>query len=180
MLSDIKEIKTNHILPNQAIPSNVDIIITTEIEKKNLDFEKIFVPKAFNRYYLFSNIFLLAKNKNYFNEIVVGIDPGKTTGLAVLAEKEIILGYGEFYTAVDAVKEVITVFFNIETSELIIKVGAGGGQIKDEIVRRLNEIFHDKVPIEVVNEDFTSRKKINRFGKNFSKNVQSSILIALR
>ncbi|MHA1198184.1 MAG: hypothetical protein ACTSQF_02325 [Candidatus Heimdallarchaeaceae archaeon] len=180
MLSNINEIKVNHVLPNESIPSNTDVIITTEIEKKELDFKNIFVPKAFNHYYLFSNILLLAKNKNYFDEIIVGIDPGKTTGFAVLAEKEIVLGEGEFYTAVDAVKEVITVFFNIETSELIIRVGAGGGPIKDEIVRRLNEIFRDKVPIEVVNEDFTSQKRLVRFSKKFSKDVKSAILIALQ
>ncbi len=180
VLSNIQEIKINHILPNQPIPSNTDVIITTEIEKKEFDFEKIFVPKAFNQYYIFSNILLLAKNKSYFDEIIVGIDPGKTTGFIVLAEKEIVLGSAELYTAVDAVKEAITVFFNIETSALIIKVGEGGGLIRDEIVKRLNEIFHGKVTIEIVNEAFTSQKKTNRFGTKFSKNVQSAILIALR
>ncbi len=180
ILSEIKEIKTNHILPNQLIPSGTDIVITTEIEKKKVNFEKLFVPKAFNSYYIFSNIYLLAKNKNYFNEIIVGIDPGKTTGLAVIAEKETLLGKGEFYTAVDTVKEVISVFFNVETSNLIIKVGEGGGQIKNEIVKRLDEIFHNKVPIQIVNEDFTSQKKVNYFDSKFPKNIQSAILIALR
>jgi hypothetical protein len=180
ILSDIKEIKTNHILPNQSIPSNTDIVVTTEIERKELVFEKIFVPKAFNRYYLYSNILLLAKNKKYFNELIIGIDPGKTTGFVVLAEKETILGGAEFYTAVDTVKEVITVFFNIETSVLIVKIGLGGGEIKDEIVKRLNDIFHDKVAIDIVNEDFTSQGKTNRFGTKFTRNVQSAILIALR
>lgn len=180
ILSDIKEIKTNHILPNQLIPSGTDIVITTEIEKKKVNFEKLFVPKAFNSYYIFSNIYLLAKSKKYFKEIIVGIDPGKTTGLAVIAEKEILLGNGEFYTAVDTVKEVISVFFNVETSNLIIKVGEGGGQIKNEIVKRLDEIFHNKVPIQIVNEDFTSQKKVNCFDSKFPKNIQSAILIALR
>ncbi len=180
VLSDIKEIKINHILPNESIPSNTDIIITTQIEKKIINFKTIFVPKAFNRYYLFSNIYLLATKRDYFNEIAIGVDPGKTTGFVVIAEKKIILGNAEFYTAVDAVKEAITVFFNIETARVVIKVGQGGGKIKDEIVGRLNDIFHNKVPVEVVNEDFTSKKKISPLGTKFSKNVQSAILIALK
>ena len=180
ILSDIKEIKTNHILPNQSIPSNVDVVITTEIEKQNIAFNTVFVPKAFNHYYLFSNIYLLANNKSYFDSVVIGIDPGKTTGLAVLAEGEAILGSAEFYTAVDTVKEIITVFFNVETSDLVIKVGQGGGQMKNEIVKRLNEIFHDKVPILIVNEDFTSQKKIEKFGNKIAKNIQSAILIAMK
>ena len=75
ILSDIKEIKTNHILPNQSIPPNTDVILTTEIEKNDLDFDFIFVPKAFNQYYLFSNILLLSRNKKYFDELTIGIDP---------------------------------------------------------------------------------------------------------
>lgn len=180
ILSDVKEIKTNHILPNQSIPPNTDVIITTEIEKGSLSFNKIFVPKAFNLYYLFSNILLLSQERNNFDKIIIGIDPGKTTGFVVLTDKEIILGSAEFYTAVDTVREVISVFFNIETSYMVVKVGQGGGEVKDEIVKRLKEIFHEKIPIEVVNEDYTSQTKTLNYGKKFSKNIQSAILIALK
>jgi len=41
ILSNIKEINTNHILPNEPIPKNTDIIITTEIEKDVFKKEKI-------------------------------------------------------------------------------------------------------------------------------------------
>lgn len=180
ILSDIKEIKTNHILPNETIPFNTDLVITTEIEKKKINYEKIFVPKAFNHYYLFSNIHLLSSGKNYYEEIIIGIDPGKTTGFAVLAERKIILGNTEVYTVVDAVKEVIAVFFNIETAKLTIKIGEGGGTIKNELVERLDEIFHDKIQIKIVNEDFTSQKKMSYLDKKLPKNIQSAILIALK
>ena len=182
ILDDIKEIKTTHIFPNEPIPNNTDLIITTETEKKLVSFDKIFIPKAFNNYYLFSNIVLLAREKKIFDEIVIGIDPGKTTGFAVVAEKETILGVAEFFTPVETVKEVIAVFFNVETLDLTIKIGAGGGIVKDEIVERLREIFHEKVSILVVSEDFTSQAKMKtKFTETkFSKNVQSAILITSR
>lgn len=180
ILTNIKEIKTNHILPNEPIPSNIDVVITTEIEKKIMKFEKIFVPKAFNTYYLFSNILLLYQNKKSFNEIIIGIDPGKTTGFAVVTETNIILNVAEFFTAADTVKEVIAVFFNVETTNLTIKIGAGGGSFKDEIIKRLEEIFHEKVSIQIVNEDFTSKTKPKYLESKFSKNIQSAILITSR
>ena len=74
--------------------------------------EKIFIPKAFNRYYLYSNLVLLKHNEKTFKRVVIGIDPGKTTGFAVVANNNIILGVGEFFSAVDTVKEVIKDFFN--------------------------------------------------------------------
>ncbi len=179
-LADIEEVKTNHILPEEDIPKNTQVIITTEAEKKFIS-GKHFIPKSFNQYYLFSNIYLHTRNKNEFEEIVIGIDPGKCTGLAIVAKEGIILGTGEYYTAVDVVKEVISSFFNIETNIFTVKIGTGGGEIRDEIVKRLKGIFHeDKASIKIVSEDFTSKiQKKTGFSK-YSKNIKSAILIASR
>jgi hypothetical protein len=179
-LSDIKEIKTNHILPRDSIPQNTDIIITTETEKQIFTQQKIFIPKAFNLYYLYSNLFLLKNNKETFDNVVIGIDPGKKIGFAVIANNNIILGTSEFFSAVDSVKEVIKVFFNVEAGEFIIKVGAGGGVIRDEIVKRIEEIFHKKIVLQIVKEDFTTKNQALLKDRSYSKNVKSAILIARR
>lgn len=180
ILDGIKEIQINHVLPDEFIPENIDVVITTEIEKKSVDWKKKFIPKAFNRYYLYSNICLMYIGKESFSEVIIGIDPGKTIGYAVVADGETIISVSEIYTAVDAVKEVISTFFNIETDKLVIKIGAGGGKIKDEIVQRLNDIFYDKVPIHIVREDFTSKTKPTSTEEKFSKNITSALLITAR
>ena len=180
ILSDIKKIKTNHILPRDSIPPNTDIIITTETEKLLFNQVKIFVPKAFNRYYLYSNLFLLKHDRKAFEKITIGIDPGKIIGFAVIADDDIILGTSEFYSAVDTVKEVISVFFNVETMDFIIKIGEGGGNIRDEITRRISEIFHEKIVVEIVKEDFTSKNQSLLKNLDYSRNIKSAILIAKR
>ncbi len=177
VLSDIKKIKTNHILPRDSIPSNTDIIITTETEKQAFTKRKIFIPKAFNLYYLYSNLFLLKNDKKVFERVVIGIDPGKNIGFAVVADDDLILGTAEFFSAVDSVKEVIKVFFNVETTDFIIKVGDGGGAIREEIVKRIEEIFHEKIVLEVVKEDFTSKNQTFLKDTHYSKNVKSAVLI---
>lgn len=180
-LANIEEVKTNHILPEEKIPEKTQVIITTEAEKKYIIGKQFFIPKSFNQYYLYSNIYLHATNKNNFDEIIIGIDPGKCTGLAVVAEEKIILGTGEYYTAVDVVKEVISSFFNIETIKFTVKIGAGGGEIRDEIVKRLKGIFHDdKASIKIVSEGFTSKTLKKTEFSHYSKNVKSAILIAFR
>ena len=177
ILSDIKEIKTNHILPRDSIPPDTDIIITTETEKQVFVEKKIFIPKAFNRYYLYSNLFLLKNDKKMFERVVIGIDSGKTIGFAVVANSDLILGTAEFFSAVDSVKEVIKVFFNVETTDFIIKVGEGGGVIREEIVKRIEEIFHEKIVLEVVKEDFTSKNQAILKDTNYGKNVKAAVLI---
>ena len=179
-LTNIRNIKTNHILPNEQIPDKTKLIITTEIEKKFFKNKTVFVPKAFNLYYLYSNIILLVNNKEAFDEVIVGIDPGKTTGFAVVVDEKKILATGEFFTAVDVVKETIAVFFNVETTKFEIKIGAGGGTIREEIVKRLKEIFHDKGDIKIVSEYRTSKVNTHQKKLEYSKNINSAILIAFR
>ncbi|MFW9852030.1 MAG: hypothetical protein ACFFDS_03755 [Candidatus Thorarchaeota archaeon] len=180
ILANIKNIKTNHILPNEQIPDKTKLIITTEIEKKYFKNKIVFVPKAFNSYYLYSNIILLVNNKESFKEVTVGIDPGKTIGFAVIVDEKRILATGEFFTAVDVVKETIAVFFNVETTKFEIKIGDSGGTIREEIVSRLKEIFHDKGNIQVVSEHRTSKVNSHQKKLEYSKNINSAILIAFR
>ena len=180
-LANIEAVKTSHILPEEQVPENTQVIITTEAEKRYTNSKRFFIPKSFNQYYLYSNIYLHAKNKTKFDEIIVGIDPGKCTGLAIVTKEGIILGTGEYYTAVDTVKEVISSFLNIETTRFTVKIGAGGGEIRDEIVKRLKGIFHDeKASIKIVSEDFTSKVQKKPELAKYSKNIKSAILIASR
>ena len=180
VLSKINNIKTNHILPNEFTTGNTDVIITTETEKKHFPNEKLFIPKAFNHYYLYSNICLLTKNQNKFSKLTIGIDPGKTIGFAVICEDKIILGVNEFFNVIEAVKESISVFFNVEADIFEINVGRGGGSAQKEIVRRLKDVFHDKVPVNIVNEDFTSQNRNKLVKDKFSKNINAALNIASR
>ena len=52
ILSKIKEIKIDHTLPSDPFPERVDVVISTEIEKHTINFDKIFIPKAYNIMYL--------------------------------------------------------------------------------------------------------------------------------
>ncbi len=180
ILVNIRNIKTDHILPNEQIPDKTKLIITTEIEKKYFENKIVFVPKAFNLYYLYSNIILLVKNKETFEEVIVGIDPGKTTGFAVVVDEKMVLATSEFFTAVDVVKETIAVFFNVETIKFEVKIGDGGGTIRKEIVSRLKEIFHEKGNIQIVSEHRTSKTNTYQKKLEYSKNINSAILIAFR
>ncbi len=180
ILSNISEIKTNHVLPEEFTTDNTDVIITTETEKNGIKSNKLFIPKAFNHYNLFSNIFLIANGKKKFREVAIGIDPGQTIGFAVIGEGTSILGVSEFYTAVDAVKETIVIFFNVETDSFIVNIGRGGGKIKEEIIKRLKNIFHEEVPVNVINEDFTSQNKNRLAEVKYSKNISAALNIASR
>ena len=175
VLADIKDLKIKHVIPSENIPKGTDIVVTTQAESKYINFDKVFIPKAFNRSYLYSNIYLIAHSKKRFQQINIGIDPGKRTGFAALANNNLILKTGEYESALEVVKAVIEVYFNIEAEQFRIKIGNRGGSVGEEIRNRLNKIFSQKLIILTVPEKHTTKGKIL---KEFSKNINSAILIA--
>lgn len=180
ILSKIKEIKIDHTLPSDPFPERVDVVISTEIEKHTINFDKIFIPKAYNIMYLYSNIYLLANNKDRFENITIGIDPGKIIGFAVLSDDGTILNATDLYSATDVVKETISAYFNIETNDFIVKIGRGGEKTREEIITKLENTFHGKILVEIVNEDNTSIGRKGSFSAKYGKNATSAILIAKR
>ena len=180
ILSKIKEIKIDHTLPSDPFPERVDVVISTEIEKHTINFDKIFIPKAYNIMYLYSNIYLLANNKDRFENIAIGIDPGKIIGFAVLSDDGTILNATDLYSVTDVVKETISAYFNIETTDFIIKIGRGGKKIREEIITKLEKTFHGKILVKIVNEDNTSIGIKMYIPAKYGKNATSAILIAKR
>jgi len=180
ILSKIKEIKIDHTLPSDPFPERVDVVISTEIEKHTINFDKIFIPKAYNIMYLYSNIYLLANNKDRFENITIGIDPGKIIGFAVLSDDGTILNATDLYSVTDVVKETISAYFNIETTDFIVKIGRGGKKIREEIITKLEKTFHGKILVKIVNEDNTSIGIKMYISAKYGKNATSAILIAKR
>lgn len=180
ILSKIKEMKIDHTLPSDPFPERVDVVISTEIEKHSINFDKIFIPKAYNIMYLYSNIYLLANNKDRFENITIGIDPGKIIGFAVLSDDGTILNATDLYSTTDVVKETISAYFNIETNDFIVKIGRGGKTVKKEIITKLEKTFHGKILVKIVNEDNTSIRRKRFISAKYGKNATSAILIAKR
>jgi hypothetical protein len=180
ILSKIKEIKIDHTLPSDPFPERVDVVISTEIEKHTINFDKIFIPKAYNIMYLYSNIYLLANNKDRFENITIGIDPGKIIGFAVLSDDGTILNATDLYSVTDVIKETISAYFNIETNDFIVKIGGGGEKTREEIITKLEKTFHRKILVKIVNEDNTSIGRKRHISAKYGKNATSAILIAKR
>ncbi|MHA1224013.1 MAG: hypothetical protein ACTSP3_12340 [Candidatus Heimdallarchaeaceae archaeon] len=180
ILSKFKNIKINYVLPNETMPKETNVIITTETEKNQIKHENTLVPKSFNKHYLYSQIIMLSSGKKRFEKVIVGVDPGKTIGFSVITENGTILATANLFSPIDVVKEVISVFFNINTESFIIKIGKGGGNVQKEIIKQIEKLFPDKIKVVEVKEENTS-KTAKLFSKEkFSKNVKSAILISLK
>ncbi|MFQ5887145.1 MAG: hypothetical protein ACE5HY_00435 [Candidatus Hydrothermarchaeales archaeon] len=177
----VKELKKRNqnflsLKVGQTIPGYVDVVITTNDERDEIDFEEIVsgddIPLVVDR-----AIQLLKGTKNTFKRLVVGIDPGVKPGLVVLGDKTIV--FIQHLTSPEDVADVLEDVLKRYTAEgVVVKVGSGGGAYSSRILKILQENFD--VPIEVVNEISTTPSvgKANR--KPLIKDIVAAINIALK
>lgn len=90
-----------------------------------------------------------------YTEVVVGVDPGKRPGVALLADGR-LLETAQVYRVVDAASLVVALLRQYPHERAVVRVGHGAPPERDEIVRALWPLREDGVRIEVVDETGTT------------------------
>jgi len=79
------------LIPGEPIPIEIKVAITTEEEKHLLKHERVLVyrdgaePQA-----VMNEALQIVRGKEYYEKIIIGVDPGEVFGLAVLADGKVI------------------------------------------------------------------------------------------
>lgn len=136
---------------DEKIPPNVGVIITDEPEKNKIKFEPIVaVENDIKR--AVEEAQKLLSGKEMFSNLIIGIDPGKRPGIAVLGDGEVISGFQTDSPegATEIVKQVLDLY---QAQEIKIRIGHGAPTYRNRII---NAIFPLKIPIEIVNETNTT------------------------
>ncbi len=123
---------------------------------------------------------LMAKINNIFHlqsnfACIIGVDPGKTTGVSILIGRSIITTskFKDFKKMLHWIKEQLKL---VDFDQLIFKIGDGGGKFNEDVVDLLFKEFSRFSRLEIVNETKTSLKSSN--GRSLHE--EAAIRIALR
>jgi len=170
---DIVRILKNEKLPflslsfDDRIPANVGVVITDKNEKDKVNFEPVvLVDSDIQRAVDEAEKFLY--RKQMYSILVIGIDPGKRPGIAVIGDGEVIRGLqvDSPEGATDIVKQVLELY---QGQDIRIRIGHGASTFRNRII---NAIFPLKIPIEIVNETNTTHKV-------YGDDIRAAIDIAL-
>lgn len=148
------------LTPNERIPIEVKVVITTEEERPLIKHEKILTlkeemaPEA-----LINQAMQVAQGKEHYERIVIGVDPGEVFGLAVLADGKVVetgncFGIEE---TVDKIKSILKNFKNTPVTSILVKIGDGVPEYRDKLLRALDEILPSNVVLQSVREAGTNR-----------------------
>lgn len=172
-----------HEIPNLSV-LYTDYEYYVKLMKNRFDVDIIYDSE--HKCDMLEKAILKSRNKDIYNEVVVGIDPGRNPCYVVIGDDELI-DYGR--VSVEelklVVKRALTCFPSLKT---VVRVGGGadGWRTALELKDKLN------VNVEVVDEEGTSSSYvgsgklllINKFFSNkdvrFDKDLFSALRIALR
>jgi predicted RNase H-like nuclease (RuvC/YqgF family) len=183
LVKALKERKIDFLslTPFENVPFNVKVVITTEAERKHIKHPSTVVyrentdPSA-----IVDEAIKLIDGKKTFDTLVVGLDPGKTFGLAVIFDGKVAKTY-TCSSEDEAVKTVVRVFSEEqEPGVRVLKVGSSPPASSSNLLSLFDDMLPKDVAIEVVQEAGTTHFSGQTVHKRRLKHVMAAIKIAER
>lgn len=171
------------IMPNEPIPIEIRVVVTTEKEKHLINHGKILVyeDKA-DVETLISSVVQIAQGKEYYDRLVIGVDPGEAIGLAVLADGKVIEAEScsSVRETLEKVKNILKRFENTRIASVTVKIGDGAPAYKEELLIALDNSLPQSVLLESVSEAGTSHYESEFKNRRGLRDIVSATKIAGR
>lgn len=171
------------LTPNDQIPIEVKVVITTEEEQPLIKHEKVLTfregkePEA-----LVNQALRVVQGKECYKKIVVGVDPGEVFGLAVLADGK-VAETGNCFSVeetLDKIRSILKNFKSDPTPSISVKIGDGVPEYKDELLQALDKILPSNVVLQSVQEAGTNRYTSETKHRRGLRDIVSAVKIAGR
>jgi hypothetical protein len=166
--------------PTDKISVEIKVVITTEKEQHQVTHpNKVIYREDSDPIQIVAEAERIIQGKSSYEKIVIGIDPGKTFGIAVLGDGKIIetANSSSEEETFSIIKESIR---RNPADSLIIRVGDSAPTYAENLLYLLEQELPKNVGIEIVSEAGTTRLSQELPNRQGAKDVISAIKIAGR
>ncbi len=166
--------------PWDPIPLNIKVVITTKEERHLVAYPNVLIFEyESNPTLVIDEAVLGVHGKRTYEKVVVGVDPGKTYGVAVLGDDNVLetLICSGSKEAVNVIQDDLKRF---PATVSVVKVGDGAPAYTKGLLLSLDEILPQETVIEVVSEAGTSRFMNETAHRRGLRDAMSAIEIAGR
>ncbi|MCD6529509.1 hypothetical protein J7L06_04390 [Candidatus Bathyarchaeota archaeon] len=166
--------------PWDEVPAEVDVVITTEKERGMVNHPRVVtLSKEGDPSEAVGKAVQLAMEKEGEDAVVLGVDPGKTYGLALLVGRE-VYETSTYNTLGGVLRAILKALDSLPFPKKIVRIGGGAQPYADELVKSLDGLLSRNVTIEVVDEEGTTKgiKGVEKTGEG--KDANSAVMIAMR
>ena len=153
----------------EKTPMDIGVILTSQADAGRIDFDKIVIVDSVDIYMGIRKAFQVLSGMHPFEDMIIGVDPGKEPGIAVLCNDELIEAHktrGQMKCATIILHMLDS--YSYEKSKL--RIGHGAPQSRDEILNLVADAFD---VVEIINEFRTTK-----LTKNAESDVDAAINIA--
>jgi len=168
------------LTPYEPVPLTVEVVITTEKEREFIKHPKVLVYQEHTSpAVVLDEAAKLIRGKKTFEAITVGVDPGKTFGVATLSDGNVL----ETLTCAsleETVKVVAEIFSKHQSAVRVVRVGNLAPSCTAELLLLLDETLPRDVTMEVVREAGTSRMGSQTVHKRPARHAVAAVKIAER
>ena len=175
-----KDLPFLSLKPWDPIPLNVKVVITTKEERHLVTHPNVLIfERESNPTSVIDEAILVVQGKRSYEKVVVGVDPGKTYGVAVLGDDNVLetLNCSSLEETVNVVLDGLK---RVPATVRVVKVGNGAPAYKKGLLHSLDEALPQETVIEIVSEAGTSRFMNETTHRRESKDAVSAIEIAGR
>lgn len=181
----VKELKGRNLpflslTPRDYVPLDIKVVITTLEERHLIRHPNVLVfEDESDATVIVDEALRVAEGKRNYGRVVIGVDPGKTFGVAVLADGNIL----ETHICSDLEETKSTILKALDKTPAAmttIKIGNGAPHYAKELLYLLDEATPKGVVIETVSEAGTSRFVKGTIHRRGAKDLISALKIAER
>jgi hypothetical protein len=166
--------------PWDPIPLNIKVVITTKEERHLVAHPNVLIFEyESNPTSVIDEAVLGVHGKRTYEKVVVGVDPGKTYGVAVLGDDN-VLETLNCSGSKEAVNVILDDLKRFPATVSVVKVGDGAPAYTKGLLPSLDETLPQETVIEVVSEAGTSRFMNETAHRRGLRDAMSAIEIAGR
>jgi hypothetical protein len=183
LVNELKErnIDFLSLVPGYSVPAEAKAVITTAKEKPLISHDKILVyDKTTEPSAVVSEAVKILQGKEAYEKIVIGVDPGEVTGLAVVADGKVDQTEACLNTH-EVVSEVKTMIKNVNFVVTVVVVKIGNGiPLYKTLLAELDSALPSEVVLEIVSEAGTDKLTHRDKHRRGLRDIASAIRIAGR
>ena len=166
--------------PWDPIPLNIKVVITTKEERHLVAHPNVLIFEyESNPTSVIDEAILGVQGKRSYEKVVVGVDPGKTYGVAVLGDDN-VLETLNCSGSKEAVNVILDDLKRFPATVSVVKVGDGAPAYTKGLLPSLDDALPQETVIEVVSEAGTSRFMNETAHRRGLRDAMSAIEIAGR
>jgi hypothetical protein len=181
----VNELKRKNLLfislkPTDPVPFEIQVVITTENEQRQITHPNVIVyMEDSDPSEIVAEAARIAEGKTDYEKIVVGIDPGKIFGIAVLGDGKVI-ETANGSSAEDTFRIARDILKKTPARVFVVRVGDSAPTYADDLLRFLDVGLPENVTIEMVSEEGTTRLSTEMPNRKGARDVIAAIKIAGR